>query len=322
MKKNGKKMTTRLSTAKKGALDYWAGRKSLNWSGFTSGVKARRAFTLIELLVVIAIIAILAAILLPVLSRAKQTALKAQCISNFKQLQLCYRMYIDDNNDCLPENFLSGGVSNSWVVGDAQTDYNTFNIRHASIYPYNQNPKIYVCPAANYSIPVSTFGAYDDFGRALKLNQLVPLTRTCSVEYSMGGNSFNSASGPWYVSSTVTFNTYQKLSSIQATRLATKIAFVDESIGTVDDGVFAMWPMNSGQNYWWNLPTSHHDNGAVFGFADCHVEYHKWHGTAVIASIYNSPTMPQPRPGLSSTTIAADSSPDLPWVQAGGPQYP
>ncbi|MDQ6632411.1 MAG: prepilin-type N-terminal cleavage/methylation domain-containing protein, partial [Verrucomicrobiota bacterium] len=69
---------------------------------------ARIAFTLIELLVVIAIIAILAAMLLPALAKSKERALAIACMSDYKQLQYCYHMYVMDNNDFLPPNKVAG----------------------------------------------------------------------------------------------------------------------------------------------------------------------------------------------------------------------
>ena len=312
-------------------LDNAARRKVPAVGGASVGVKARSgAFTLIELLVVIAIIAILAAILLPVLDRAKKQGLKAQCINNFKQLQLCYHMYVDDNSDNLPLNFYQG-LNTSWLSyppgGSAQFDYNTKNIRTATLYPYNQNQKIYVCPANTYLLTVGAggFGSYyDDFGHLLKTGQQVPQTRTCSIEFSMGGNYKSNpggAAGPWTITAGgSTWNSYEKMTSLQTAKVATKIVFVDEASGSVDDGVFAMYAMNT-LNDWWNLPTSRHLNGGVFSFADGHVEYWKWHGTAISGSQFQTvgPGNGGPTMGLST---AGDSSDDLARVQAGGPQYP
>jgi prepilin-type N-terminal cleavage/methylation domain-containing protein/prepilin-type processing-associated H-X9-DG protein len=216
-------------------------------------------FTLIELLVVIAIIAILAALLLPVMARAKESARLIQCLNNMRQLTICWTMYIGDNNDAIPLNFVwQTSLPGDWVTGNVLMANDPNAIIAGTLYPYNKSLPIYQCPDLT---PVNG----------------VLFVRSVSMMGRMGGpTAAQSAAGPYANTSGELSNTNamrQKFTQIQNPSPSSAIVFVDESKNSIDDGYFSLT-----YSQWANSPSMRHSRGCAFSFADAHVEHWKWRG--------------------------------------------
>jgi prepilin-type processing-associated H-X9-DG protein len=239
---------------------------------------------------------------LPALAKAKAKAKTTQCLSNMRQLQLCWHMYIDDNNDCLPLNGATStpgpggnGLPNSWIQGNAQADPAVPWIANGVLYPYNKAAAIYACPANTRQLtypanPPTTWTASQG-----------PQARTVSINYPLGGFKPDDTSGSALATGVRGLRKYNEINPPNP-RPNQMIVFADENEYSVDDGDFAIYPAGSGNNKWWNLPGSRHSNGTIWSFADGHAEYWKWHGTAVL--------------NFTAYYQDADSSDDLARVQA------
>lgn len=234
-----------------------------------------RAFTLIELLVVIAIIAILAAMLLPALTKAKCKALRIQCISNNKQLILGWHMYSGDFNDKCANNFTIPGTRNAinsrkfdnWVnnIMDWGTDENITNISYVKngvIAPYTSGAVgIYKCPSDNYLSAAQRARGWKERLRSDAMNALFGYSGTDGYDNSRTGRAWADQ------------NYRQYLRQSDVVRPAETWVTVDEHPDSVNDAFFIVSRTASA---WGDLPSSLHCGGCGFSFADGHAEVHQW----------------------------------------------
>jgi prepilin-type N-terminal cleavage/methylation domain-containing protein/prepilin-type processing-associated H-X9-DG protein len=262
-----------------------------------------QAFSLVELLVVIAIIGILAALLVPSLTKAKLKAQGIQCLSNHKQLTLAWKMYADDSRDNLP--MASDGIdpvlsSYAWVKGLIDFDPNNpsnwdprIDIMKSPLWPYcGKSTAIWKCPGDRSFVTVN--------------GQQKPRVRSMSMNVWFGGFAGEDAGlsgGGWRL--------YFKMSDLVDPGPSRTWLLLDMRQDSIDIGNFATdmrgWPDSPSATSFYDLPGMYHNGACGFSFADGHSEIKRW-----LDGRTTPPLLPE---GEVPDVFTTPNNPDVVWLQ-------